>query len=86
MTETMTLSLVEIPPTPSVVGGMVRSIRDQKGKKMGGDRNISKNGAFSPAAHLFPPLAPNRLHHSAANAVSERNLQRVVSNYLHTNP
>ena len=86
MTETMTLTLVEIPPTPSVVGGMVRPIWGQEGKKMGGGRNISRNGTFFPAAHLFSPLTLNRPHHSAANAVSERNLQQPVSNFLHTTP
>jgi hypothetical protein len=52
---------------------MVHHIRGQKGKKKGGGGEFSNHGTFSPAALLFPPLSPSSAHHSAANAVSERN-------------
>ena len=52
---------------------MVRRARGQKGKKKGGGDRFSGYGTFSSAALLFPPLSPGGAHHSAANAVSERN-------------
>ena len=51
----------------------------KKGKKMGGDSKIPGNGTFVPAAHLFSPPSSGGAHHSAANAVSERNLQRFIT-------
>jgi hypothetical protein len=66
----------EIPPAPIVAGGMVHRVWGQKGKMMGGDGKFSGNGTHSPAAHHFPPSTPSGAHHSAANGVSERNLQR----------
>ena len=55
---------------------MVHCARVQKGKKKGGGDRFSGYGTFSSAALLFPPLSPGGAHHSAANAVSERNLQQ----------
>jgi hypothetical protein len=57
---------------------MVHSIWGQKGKKMGGGRKFSGYCTHSPAAHLFPPSLADSAHHSAANAVSERNLLREI--------
>ena len=41
---------------------------------MGGGCKISDYGTLFPAAHLFSPSLADSVHHSAANAVSERNL------------
>jgi hypothetical protein len=57
---------------------MVHHVWGQKGKKMGGGRKFSGYGTHSPAAHLFPPPVPDSAHHSAANEVSERKLQRNI--------
>jgi hypothetical protein len=57
---------------------MVPRTRGQKGKKKGGGDEFSGIGTVSSAALLFPPLSPDSTHHSAANAVSERNLQHEV--------
>ena len=70
---------MEIPPTPFVAGGMVHLMSEKGGKKMGGGCKISCKGAYVPAAHLFSPLSSDGTHHSAANAVSERNLQRFIT-------
>jgi hypothetical protein len=51
----------------------------QQGKKMGGGCKISGYGTLFPAAHLFPPSLADSAHHSAANAVSERNLLRKIT-------
>jgi hypothetical protein len=53
---------------------MVHRARGQKGKKKGGGGRFLDYETFSSAALLFPPLSPGGAHHSAANAVSERNL------------
>jgi hypothetical protein len=73
-----TLTMFEIPPVPIVTGGMVRRVLGQKGKKMGGDRKVSCQSLFFLAAHLFPPFPTHVAHHSAANGVSGRNLQRSL--------
>ena len=78
MTMKKTLTMIEIPPVPVVTGGMVRRLRGQKGKKMGGDRKVSSQSLFLLAAHLFPPSPTHVAYHSAANGVSERNLHRSV--------
>jgi hypothetical protein len=83
--------LEEIPPAPIVAGGMVYGVWGQKGKKMGGGRGMEQTASRSlyicedadasmAAAHLFPPSSPDNAHHSAANAVSERNLQQKDMN------
>jgi hypothetical protein len=78
MTMKKTLTMFEIPPVPIVTGGMVPCVRGQKGKKMGGDRKVSFQSLLFLAAHLFPSFPTHVAHHSAANGVSERNLQRYV--------
>jgi len=44
------------------------------GEKMGGDRETSGNGSFSLPPIFSPLVSYGGAHHSAANAVSERNL------------
>ena len=49
----------------------------QKGEKKGGGETVSLIEKLTAAALLFSPPPPGRAHHSAANAVSERNLLRL---------
>ncbi len=69
----------EIPPVPDVSGGMVHRGQGQKGKKMGGERDIFGHSTIYLAAHLFPSRLFNSVHHSAANTVSERDLPHCFS-------
>jgi hypothetical protein len=64
---------LEIPLNAAAFRGMVFRARGQKGKKKGGGDRFSGYGTFSSAALLFPRLSVGGAHHSAANAVSERN-------------
>ena len=50
----------------------------KKGKKMDGGQKMSVNGTLYPAVHLFPLVIIDSVHHSAANAMSERNLKRHI--------
>ena len=70
--------LSEIPLVPFVTSGMVHLTLDKKGKKMDGGQKMSVNGTLYPAVHLFPLVIIDSVHHSAANAVSERNLKRHI--------
>jgi hypothetical protein len=63
---------LEIPLNAAAFRGMVFRARGKKGKKKGGVGSVTGNGTLFPAALLFP-LSPGGAHHSAANAVSERN-------------
>ena len=46
---------------------------------MGGGREINGNGRFSPPPIFSPLVSYGGAHHSAANAVSERNLLRIIT-------
>jgi hypothetical protein len=65
----------EIPLNAVAFRGMVRRNRGEEGE-MGGGGKGSGNGTPQAAAHL-PPVSSGGLHHSAANAVSKRNLLPV---------
>jgi hypothetical protein len=45
---------------------------------MDAGQKMSVKGTLYPAVHLFPLVIIDSVHHSAANAVSERNLKRRI--------
>ena len=56
---------IGIPLAHYVRGEMVRAARRSRGKKMGGGGVSTLAKKLSAAAHLFPLLTPNMMHHSA---------------------
>ena len=55
---------------------MVRTVCKEKGKKMGGGCKIPGYCTLFSAAHLFPLLTLNAVHHSATALRALRNLQQ----------
>ncbi len=72
------ISTLGIPLPPAVGNGMVRPCQGRTGENMGGRSSFGLAAVCPPP--IFSPFAPaDGAHHSAANAVSGRNLQRLVA-------
>lgn len=56
---------LEFPLAHFVSGETVRTVGHGRGKKMGGGGVSALAKKLSAAAHLFPLLTPNMMHHSA---------------------
>ena len=63
---------------------MVCTVGEGREKKMGSGKNCAVAGNLTAAAHLFPLLTPNAVHHSAYNDRSWRNLLRLIANFPKT--
>jgi hypothetical protein len=58
---------------------MVRHIQGKGGRRWAAVVKLQATAAISPPPIFFPLVSYGGAHHSAANAVSERNLQRKIT-------
>lgn len=72
------LSSMEIPLAPIVAWRNGASCLGSKGEKDGRRPKVFWLRHSLPRRPSFPPPVPDSAHHSAANAVRERNLQRYI--------
>lgn len=78
MNSSLAIEKLGIPLPPVVGNGMVRSRQRRTGEKVGGRNGFGLAAACPPP--IFSPFVPtDGAHHSAANAVGERNLKRIVA-------